>query len=241
MTAIKIENLVKKYKDITAVNGVSLQIEEGELLALLGENGAGKTTVIKVLTGLTELTSGSAVILGYDIIKERQKIKPLINLSPQETAVAPNLTAIQNLMLVARLYGIDKVNAKKEALRLLAELDLLEVKNKIAKKLSGGMMRRLSIAMALISNPKVLFLDEPTLGLDVRARRELWSIIEGLKGKVTIILTTHYLEEAQALADKIAIMNVGKIKTVGTLEQLKIQSNKDNIEDIFLHFTGDLS
>ena len=237
MKAIEIKRLVKKYKDITAVNGIDLAVEEGELFALLGMNGAGKSTTIKMLSCVCAPDDGEAFILGKNIITDRDEVKALINVSPQETAVAQNLTVRENLTLMAKLYNADENNVEK----MIESFSLGEVANKAAKKLSGGWQRRLSIAMALITEPKVLFLDEPTLGLDVIARRELWRYIQGLKGKMTIILTTHYLEEAEALADRIAIMNRGKIAALGTAGEIIEISGEDNFEDAFIKLSTEVT
>ena len=226
--------LTKKYKNITAVDSVNLQIKENETFALLGLNGAGKTTLIKMLCTLTTVTSGNATICGYDLKTEQEKIKPILNISPQESAVAKNLTTKENLLFVASLYGISKELANQKAEELLKEFDLVEKSNVRAKNLSGGQMRRLSIALAIISEPKLLFLDEPTLGLDVKARKKLWSIIEKLKSKVTIILTTHYLEEVEYLADRVGIMDKGTMKIVGTVDDIINQTNVNNFEEAFL-------
>lgn len=237
MEAILTEGITKKYKDVVALENVSLSINQGEIFALLGENGAGKTTLIKILTGQTDKDGGKFYVLGYDELS-RDKYCDKINISPQETAVAKNLTVKENLIFSAMIFGLDKQRAKESADKIMQDLSLLEVQDKIARKLSGGMERRLSIGMALITNPKILFLDEPTLGLDVRARRSLWKVIGELKGKTTVILTTHYLEEAEFLADRIAILSRGKINAIGTLEQLMALSGKDNIEDVFISLTG---
>ncbi len=234
MTAIKTTNLEKKYGAKTAVKSLNLSIEEGELFALLGVNGAGKTTTIKILSCLTKPTSGDAILLGDSILENPQAIKEKINVSPQETAVAPKLTVRENLEFIAGVYGSDKVIARQKANQIITTLGLSEVEKQKAKTLSGGWQRRLSIAMALISEPKILFMDEPTLGLDVLARRELWSVIKGLKGKIVIILTTHYLEEAEALADRIGIMTAGELKAVGTAAELISLSGEKNFEDAFV-------
>lgn len=206
MIAIETKSLTKKFGEVIAVDNLSLNIHEGELFALLGLNGAGKTTTIKMLTCLIQPTSGDAFVLGNSITEHSQLVKQVTNVSPQETAVAANLTVKENLEFIAGIYGQSKNEAKQSALKMVESFKLQDVYKKKAKVLSGGMQRRLSIAMALISNPKILFLDEPTLGLDVLARRELWSIIKELKKDVTIILTTHYLEEVEALADRVGVM-----------------------------------
>lgn len=234
MKAIEIKNLTKKFGDKIAVNNLSLDIEEGELFALLGVNGAGKTTTIRILSGLSEPTEGDARILGYSILTDREKAKSSINISPQETAVGKNLTVNENLMFIATLYGFSKKEAIKKTSDMIEIFSLKEYEKKKAKVLSGGIMRRLSIAMALITDPKVLFLDEPTLGLDVLARRELWNIIQKLKGKITIILTTHYMEEAESLSDRVAIISDGQLKEVGSPEELIKKTNSKNFEDAFV-------
>ena len=234
MAAIEIVNLEKKFKEKTAVNKINLSIENGELFGLLGVNGAGKTTTLRMLSCLTKPTSGDAALLGKSIVKDSEDVKKIINISTQETAVAPNLTVRENLEFIAGIYGFNKSKAKEKTDNIIAAFSLSEVENSKAKTLSGGWQRRLSIAMALISEPKILFLDEPTLGLDVLARRELWSAISKIKGKITIILTTHYLEEAEALSDRIAIMVKGEIKALGTAAELKAETGKDNFEDAFI-------
>lgn len=238
MTAIEIRNLTKKFKNKLAVNSLNLNIEKGELFALLGVNGAGKTTTIKMLTGLVNPTSGDAMLLGDSIVSSPRAIKAKINVSPQETAVAPNLTVRENLELVARIYGFGRSSAGIKADELLAAFGLGEVSKDRAKTLSGGMQRRLSIAMALISEPQILFLDEPTLGLDVIVRRELWTAIRKLKGNITIILTTHYLEEAEALSDRIGIMAKGNLKAIGTAAALMAETNTKTLEDAFISLTA---
>ncbi len=234
MDAIRIEGLTKRYGDVTAVDSLSLCIEEGELFSLLGVNGAGKTTTIKMLSCLTEPTDGDAYLLGKSICKDTAEVKPLIAVSPQQTAVAPGLSVRENLELICGVHGFtkDKRNAKIEELNAL--LGLGNVINRKAGKLSGGWQRRLSIAMALISEPKILFLDEPTLGLDVIARSDLWDMIRSLKGKVTIILTTHYMEEAEALSDRIAIMKDGRLLICDTAEKIKEAAGTENFEQAFV-------
>ena len=234
MNAIEMTGLTKKYGQRTAVKSLNLSIEQGTCFALLGVNGAGKTTTIKMLSCLTKPTSGDAVILGKSILTESQAVKEIANLSPQETAVAPNLTTRENLELIAGIYGSDGKAAREKATRMIEKFDLSEIERQKAKTLSGGWQRRLSIAMALISEPQVLFLDEPTLGLDVLARRELWSVIEHLRGKVTIILTTHYLEEAEALSDRIGVMARGELKALGTAAELIAETGAKTFEDAFV-------
>lgn len=236
MTAIETSALTKKYKDLTAVNALDLSIGEGELFALLGVNGAGKSTLIKMLSCLAKPTSGDAKIFGHSIITEAHEVKKLINVSPQETAVAPNLSVRENLEFIAGIYGAK--NPWESASREIEEMGLSSVAGKKAKTLSGGWQRRLSIAMALISEPKLLFLDEPTLGLDVIARRELWSVIKKLRSRTTVILTTHYLEEAESLSDRIGIMSHGSLVACGTAEELVALSGNGNFEDAFVALAG---
>lgn len=237
LIAIKTTDLTKKFKHKTAVHALNISIGQGELFGLLGVNGAGKTTTIKMLTCLLHPTSGDAQLFGNSIIADAQAIKQIINVSPQETAVARNLTVWENLLLIARVYGFHKDAAREKVAKIIDDFSLEEVKDAKTKILSGGMQRRLSIAMALISEPRILFLDEPTLGLDVLARRELWTAIKRLKGKVTIVLTTHYMEEAQALADRIGIMVKGKMAAVGTVSELIEQAAlgvANTLEDAFI-------
>lgn len=238
MSAIAITNLTKKYGAVTVVDNLNLMIEQGELFALLGMNGAGKTTTIKMLSCLIQPTDGDAVLLGDSISGNPNAVKQKSNVSPQETAVAPNLTVLENLKLIAGIYGQNVEASRKSAKEMSAHFGLDDILGKKAKTLSGGMQRRLSIAMALISNPQILFLDEPTLGLDVLARRELWASIKQLKNKVTIILTTHYLEEVEALSDRIGVMTKGKLVAVGTLAELIKQTGTANFEDAFITLSG---
>lgn len=229
---IQITNLTKKYKEKIAVNNINLTIKEGELFALLGTNGAGKTTTIKMLSTLILPTEGKIKIAGYNIAKDSVKIKEIVNVSPQETAIAPNLTVKENLDFMAGVYKIKNKNEKID--KLVKTFKLQEVLKQKAKTLSGGWQRKLSIAISLINDPKVLFLDEPTLGLDVLARRELWTVIESLKGKITIILTTHYMEEAESLSDRVGIMDKGKLIAVGTVKELMQKAGTNNFEEAFV-------
>ena len=232
MVAIETKKLTKKYKDKVAVNEIDLKIKQGELFALLGVNGAGKTTTIKMLSGLILPTSGDIIIENMSMKKSIFKIKEILNVSPQETAIAPNLTVKENLEFMAGVYQIkDKDNKINE---LIKQFKLDEVLAKRAKTLSGGWQRKLSIAISLINDPKILFLDEPTLGLDVIARKELWKVIEGLKGKITIILTTHYMEEAESLSDRIGIMANGNLVDIGTSKELIKKTKTKNFEDAFV-------
>ena len=232
MYSIKTNKLTKKFKDKVAVNEVDLCIKEGELFSLLGVNGAGKTTTIKMLSGLIIPTSGDIFINGVNMKDDVYKIKQILNISPQETAIAPNLTVKENLEFMAGVYQVD--NKENKINDLISKFKLTEILNKKAKTLSGGWQRRLSIAISLINDPKILFLDEPTLGLDVIVRKELWNIINELKGKVTIILTTHYMEEAESLSDRIGVMANGDLIDVGTVEELKNKVNANSLEDAFV-------
>ena len=234
MDAIQIAGLTKKYKDTVAVDNLSLSVGKGELFSLLGVNGAGKTTTIKLLSCLTQPTSGDAFLNGKSVCTDTAAVKALIGVSPQETAVAPGLSVYENLTLMCGVHGfsIDKQNAK--IAEMTALLGLNAVLKKKAGKLSGGWQRRLSIAMALISEPEILFLDEPTLGLDVLARSDLWDLIRALKGKVTIILTTHYMEEAEALSDRIAIIGDGKLLICDTPAKIKEKAGTDHFDQAFV-------
>lgn len=234
MAAIETIGLTKRYRDTVAVNSLDLTIEEGELFALLGVNGAGKTTTVKMLTGLSTPTEGEAYVMGHSVTKELSAVKQRIDVSMQETAVARKLTVEENIRFYARLNGQDKAQVAETLRTIYERFGLDSVKDKRAAKLSGGWQRKLSIALALVSDPKVLFLDEPTLGLDVLARRELWKVIETLKGKVTIVLTTHYMEEAEALADRIGVMKDGRLFFVGTKEEMYAKTNASNVEEAFV-------
>jgi len=225
-------NLTKKFKDKTAVDSLNLKIEKGELFSLLGTNGAGKTTTIKMLSFLSEPTSGQIIIDKKSVGESADEIKEILNLSPQETAIAPNLSVLENLEFMAGVYGIK--NREQRIAELVKIFNLKDVLKQKAKTLSGGWQRKLSIAIALINNPKLLFLDEPTLGLDVISRRELWEIILGFKGDMTIILTTHYMEEAEKLSDRIGIMVNGRLKCVGTPDELKEKAKTDDFEEAFV-------
>lgn len=232
---IEIKGLTKNFGKLRAVDNVNLNIEEGECTAILGLNGAGKTTLLSMLSTSLVPTSGTANVMGLDLNKDKEKIRKIINISPQESAVAKNLTVKENLNLIATLYNIK--NKEKRVLEIINEFGLTEKADVLCKRLSGGQMRRLSIALAIITEPKILFLDEPTLGLDVKARKLLWDIVEKLKKRMTILLTTHYLEEVEFLADKIAIMSKGKIKVVGASEEIKKATNSKTLEQAFINLT----
>ena len=234
MGEIKIKGLTKRYGNFVALHALDLNIEEGEMLALLGVNGAGKTTAIKLLSCLTSPDEGDALLGGHSILTEPHAVKEIIGVSPQETAVGKKLTVRENLMFLAEIHGLDKEKACERVEKTLKELRLDEVADRRAGTLSGGWQRRVSIAMALISEPRILFLDEPTLGLDVIARHELWEYIRSLHGKMTVILTTHYLEEAESLCDRVAILASGKLVTVGTVEEIKERAGTDCFEDAFV-------
>lgn len=234
METIRIEGLTKRYKNLVAVDNLFLSIKKGELFALLGVNGAGKTTTIKMLSCLTAPTSGNAFLKGRSILTDTAAVKSIIAVSPQETAVAPALTVYENLELICGVHGFSKEKQNQKIQELTALLGLDSILKKKAEKLSGGWCRRLSIAMALISDPEILFLDEPTLGLDVLARSDLWDIIKGLKGRVTIILTTHYMEEAEALSDRVGIMKDGRLLICDTTENIKKTADTDSFEQAFI-------
>ena len=231
--AIVTNGLIKRYKDKTAVDGISMTVEEGKLVALLGVNGAGKTTTIRMLTCLSKPTAGTAQVLGHDVVKEADEVKKLVGISTQDTAVAENLTVRENLEFMASLY-LDKNRINGAVEKAIEAFGLEEFRNKKAKHLSGGWKRKLSIAMAIIGEPKILFLDEPTLGLDVLARRQLWTEIEEIKKHMTIVLTTHYMEEAEALADEIFVMIDGKVAANGTLSELEARTGKKGLEEVFV-------
>ena len=233
-TAIEILGLRKDFGAKTAVDDLELTVPEGEIFAFLGVNGAGKTTTIRMLTGLTAPTAGDARVLGHSIRTELPEVKKAGNLSPQETSVAPNLTVRENLEFIAGIYGFSKEESRRKAVELIERFGFEEIAGSRARTLSGGWQRKLSIAMALITEPRILYLDEPTLGLDVLARRELWKVIRALRGKVTVILTTHYMEEAEELSDHIAVMVRGRLAALGTLEELRARTGKEKLEDIFV-------
>lgn len=241
MQAITTSELVKQYKNLTAVDKLELEIEKGELFSLLGVNGAGKTTAIKMLSCLTRPTSGDAMVGGYSISKEPEKVKRLIGVSPQETAVAPNLSVKENLELICGIFDFSREKTESKICELCEAFTLDAVMNRKAGKLSGGWQRRVSIAMALISEPEILFLDEPTLGLDVLARHDLWDVIRSLKGRITIILTTHYMEEAEALSDRIGIMKSGQLLAIGTVEELKKSAGVNDFETAFVSIVKEKS
>ena len=238
ITAIKINDLTKNYKDVTAVDRLNLEIYEGELFSLLGINGAGKTTTIKMLATLVKPTSGDAKVFDYSILKDEERIKEIIDISMQETAIARKLTVEENIEFYGKLSGLDKLELNETKKAIYETFGFDKIAKKQASKLSGGWQRKLSIALALISKPKILFLDEPTLGLDVIARKELWKTINELKGKMTIILTTHYMEEAEALSDRIGIMKDGKLLFVGTKDELFSKTSKTNVEDSFIEIVS---
>lgn len=236
MQAIQATGLVKLYKGVTAVDNLDLEVRQGELFALLGVNGAGKTTTVNMLSCLTEPSSGDATVGGYSIRKDKRRAKQIIGVSPQETAVAPSLSVKENLELICGIHGFSKEKTQAKIREFGNTFSLSPLLRRKAGRLSGGWQRRVSIAMALISDPQILFLDEPTLGLDVVARHELWETIRLLKGKVTIILTTHYMEEAEALSDRIGIMKNGRLLAVGTVKELNERAGCDSFEATFISF-----
>lgn len=241
MIAIETNHLTKIYDDKTVIHNVSLTIKKGELFSLLGVNGAGKSTLIKMLSCLLQPTSGNALVFGHDVVKEANRVKNVIAVSPQETAIASNLTVYENLELMAGVHGFSKKKREQKVIEIMHTFSLTPYGKQRSKTLSGGWKRRLSIAMALISEPAILFLDEPTLGLDILARRELWKVIQALKGNVTIILTTHYLEEAESLSDRICILKQGEVKALGTAEELIAQTSTLSFEDAFLALVEEVS
>lgn len=235
MIAIETRNITKSYGEIKAVDEVSIIVNRGEVYTLLGMNGAGKSTLIKMLCGLVKPTSGEGFVLGSNLIKETSQVKEVIAVSPQETAIAFNLTVYENLELMAGLNGFTKKERKRKVDEMMHIFSLEPYSKKMSKELSGGWQRRLSIAMALVNEPEILFLDEPTIGLDILARRELWQVIKNLKNKVTIILTTHYLEEAENLSDRICILQKGKVSALGTVEKLMAQTQTSSLEEAFIN------
>lgn len=236
--AIETRGLTKRFGDCTAVKSLDLRVGKGTVYGLLGVNGAGKTTTIKMLTGLIRPTSGDALLAGHSILTENEKVREVTGVSPQETALAMHLTVRENLELMAGLYGKSRAEAKAATAAMLERMSLSAFAEKSARTLSGGWQRRLSIAMALIAEPEILFLDEPTLGLDVLARRELWQVIRALRGRTTVVLTTHYLEEAEALSDRIGIMVAGEIRAEGTASEILAIAEKDSFEDAFVAIAG---
>ena len=234
MEGIKTTELIKRYRNLTAVDKLNLEIRRGELFSLLGVNGAGKTTTIKMLSCLTKPSDGDAIVGGYSITKEPEQVKRLIGVSPQETAVATNLSVEENLEMICGIHGFSKEKTRTKIKELSGQFELEAVLRKKVGKLSGGFKRRVSIAMALIGEPEILFLDEPTLGLDVIARHDLWDVIRSLKGKITIILTTHYMEEAENLSDRISIMKEGRLLSVGTVEELNVAAGTNDFETAFV-------
>ena len=237
--AIVIENLTKKFEDVTAVDGLSLTLERGELFGLLGPNGAGKTTTINILCGLLEPTSGSVRVGGYDVRKEPNKVKKLIGVSPQETAVYPHLTGRENIELFGNLHAMPKQKLKRNVDELLQKLSLLEHSKRRAGKYSGGMMRRINLAMSLVHGPQIAFLDEPTVGMDPQSRRAVWDFIRELKKlNKTVLLTTHYMEEAEELCDRVGIIDYGKLIALDTPKQLKNKIKASNLEEVFIQLTG---
>ena len=237
--AIVINDLVKRFDDITAVNNLSLEIRKGEMFGFLGPNGAGKTTTISILCGLVKPTAGSAKIAGFDIGNESHKVKELIGVCPQEAAVFKFLTGMENLELFGNLHGMDKQVLKKRAADLVEQADFTKAAERKTKGYSGGMMRQLNLMIALISDPEIVFLDEPTVGMDARARRKTWEYIASLKEqKKTVILTTHYIEEAQALSDRVGIIDYGELIALGTPEELMAENEARDLEEVFLKITG---
>ena len=238
-SAIVIENLVKKFEDVTAVDGVSLQVAKGELFGLLGPNGAGKTTTINILCGLVKPTNGSAKVGGYDVQKEPAKVKELIGVCPQETAIYPYLTGAENVELFGNLHAMNKETVKKRRDMMLEKMGLTQDAKRKAEKYSSGMKRRLSLILALIHDPQIAFLDEPTVAMDPQSRHAVWDFIKELKKEdKTIILTTHYMEEAEELCDRVGIIDHGKLIALGSPEDLISKNKVKNLEEVFIKLAG---
>ena len=236
---IMIHNLVKKFEDVTAVDNLNLEIGEGELFSLLGPNGAGKTTTVNILNGIIKPTSGNAIIAGFDVTKNLEEVKKIIGVCPQEASVFSFLTARENVELIGNLHSLSKREIEERTDRFLKLLGLTDASKRKAGGFSGGMLRKLNLMMALINDPKIAFLDEPTVGMDARARRNTWEFIGSLKGEnKTIILTTHYIEEAEALSDRVGIIDYGKLVELGTPKELKERYDAKNLEQVFLNITG---
>lgn len=237
--AIEILNLRKEYKDVVAVNDLSLKINKGEIFGLLGPNGAGKTTTINMMNGLLKPTSGEVYIAGYDIKKDLNKIKQMIGVCPQQASSYKFLTGRENIELFGKLYNIKKNKLKERTAQMLKMADFVEESKRKVKGYSGGMLRKLNVLMALIGDPEIVFLDEPTVGMDPRARRNMWSFISSLKSQnKTVLLTTHYIEEAEALSDNVAIIDYGDLIALGKPKQLMEQYEAKNLEEVFLELTG---
>jgi ABC-2 type transport system ATP-binding protein len=236
---IVINNLVKKFEDVTAVDNLNLVIDEGELFSLLGPNGAGKTTTVNILTGIIKPTNGNAFISGFDVTKNPDEVKKIIGVCPQEAAVFSFLNARENIELFGNLHSVFKKEIEERTDRFLKLLGLTDASKRKAGGYSGGMQRKLNLMMALINDPKIAFLDEPTVGMDARARRKTWEFIGSLKSEnKTIILTTHYIEEAEALSDRVGIIDYGKLVELGTPKELMERYNAKNLEEVFLNITG---
>lgn len=236
---IVIKNLVKKFENITAVDNLDLVINEGELFSLLGPNGAGKTTTVNILNGIIKPTSGNAQIAGFDVTKKINEVKKIIGVCPQEASVFSYLNARENIELFGNLHSLSKKKIEERTDRFLELMTLTEASNRKAGGYSGGMLRKLNLMMALINDPKIAFLDEPTVGMDARARRNTWDFIGSLKGEnKTIILTTHYIEEAEALSDRVGIIDYGKLVELGSPYELMVKHKAKNLEEVFLNITG---
>jgi ABC-2 type transport system ATP-binding protein len=238
-SAITVENLIKRFEDVTAVDGINLQVKKGELFGLLGPNGAGKTTTINMLCGLIKPTNGTAKVGGYDVQKETEKVKTLIGVCPQETAIYPYLTGAENVELFGNLHAMNKETLKARRDMLLEKMGLTEDAKRRSEKYSGGMKRRLSLILALIHNPQIAFLDEPTVAMDPQSRHAVWDFIKELKEEdKTIILTTHYMEEAEALCDRVGIIDHGKLIALGAPQALISKNKVKNLEEVFIALTG---
>jgi ABC-2 type transport system ATP-binding protein len=233
---ITMSGIEKSYKDLRVLDGLDLNVQKGSVFALLGQNGAGKTTIIRILSTLLKPDAGRATIMGYDVVKHPEEVRKVISLTGQYAAVDELLTGAENMLMMGRLYHLSHANARRRTIELLDQFDLADAAQRIVKTYSGGMRRRLDLALSLIATPPVLFLDEPTTGLDPRSRLTMWKLIKDLlMSGVTVFLTTQYLEEADQLADKIAVIDDGKIIAEGTAEQLKQQVGREYLELAFAH------
>lgn len=237
---ITVKNVSKKFKEVVAVNDISFTVNAGEIFAFLGPNGAGKSTTIKMLTTLLRPTAGSLFLAGHDVIKDQDAARKIFGIVFQDPSLDDELTAYENLELHAVLYGLDKKTMRERTEELMKLVELWERRDSRVKTFSGGMKRRLEIARGLLHHPRILFLDEPTLGLDAQTRNLLWNYIAKLNENegMTIFFTTHYLGEAEAIADRIAIIDHGKIVAIGTTEELKSQTHTGNLEQAYLELTG---
>jgi len=244
LPVIEVKSLVKSFKTLKAVDSISLTVETGEIFGLLGPNGAGKTTTVKILTTLLPPTSGEAFVDGFDVVHESSKVRRVIGYVPQALSADGTLSGYENLLIFAKLYDVPAKERKARIFDVLDFMGLTEHANKLVRNYSGGMIRRLEVAQALLHHPRVLFLDEPTVGLDPVARQTVWEHVTKLKKAfdMTIFMTTHYMEEADSLCDRVAIMNLGKIAAIGTVSELEKSIDKPDatLDDVFVHYTGNM-